>query len=146
MDTISKRLAWLLDNSIRIPGTRFRFGLDAIIGLVPGLGDLIGTALSLYIVGEAWRAGISKRTLTHMLLNVAIEGVFGAVPILGDFFDAVWKANQRNVRLLEAHARDPQHARRASGRFFLLLIGILLALLLSVGALIYFIMQGLRAL
>ncbi|HEY8553711.1 MAG TPA: DUF4112 domain-containing protein [Burkholderiales bacterium] len=97
-----RRLAWLLDSSIRVPGTRFTFGLDAILGLFPVLGDLLGVIVSSYIVLEAARLGAPGALLARMLLNIAIEGVLGALPVAGDVFDAVWKANQRNVELLDA--------------------------------------------
>jgi len=97
-----RRLAWLLDSSIRIPGTRFTFGLDPILGLFPVLGDLLGVIVSSYIVIEAARLGAPGSLLARMLLNVAIEGLIGALPVAGDVFDAVWKANQRNVELLDA--------------------------------------------
>ncbi|HKY02527.1 MAG TPA: DUF4112 domain-containing protein [Burkholderiales bacterium] len=141
-----RQLAWLLDSSIRIPGTRLSFGIDALIGLVPGLGDLVGTALSAYIVAGAWRAGISKTTLVHMLFNIAIESIFGAVPVLGDIFDAAWKANQRNIRLLETHAQDPRRAKRSSLGFFILILFVLIMIVLGAGTLTYFCIQALRAL
>jgi hypothetical protein len=116
------RLAWLLDNSIALPGTRFRIGLDAIIGLIPGLGDLIGVLASGYIVREAARLGAPPSVLTRMAFNVAVEGLVGLVPILGDVFDAVWKANQRNYALLEAHIENPKRSARSSRLFVALLI------------------------
>jgi len=94
------RLAWLLDSSIPVPGTRFSIGLDALIGLVPVVGDLVGVLLSCYILGEAARLGASRGVLARMALNIALEGVIGVVPLAGDLFDAAWKANQRNLRLL----------------------------------------------
>ena len=94
------RLAWLLDSSIPVPGTRFSIGLDALIGLVPVVGDLVGVLLSCYILGEAVRLGVGRRTLARMAFNVALEGLVGMVPVAGDLFDAGWKANQRNMRLL----------------------------------------------
>lgn len=96
------RLAWLLDSSIRVPGTDFRIGLDALLGLVPGGGDAAGVLLSGYIVLEAARMGVPGRTLFLMVLNVAVEALVGAIPLAGDLFDAAWKANQRNVSLLNA--------------------------------------------
>jgi hypothetical protein len=96
------RLAWLLDSSIRVPGTNFRIGLDALLGLLPGGGDAAGVLLSSYIVLEAARMGAPRRTLFLMLLNVAVEALVGAIPLAGDLFDAAWKANQRNVALLNA--------------------------------------------
>ena len=108
------RMAWLLDSAIQIPGTRFRIGLDAIVGLVPGFGDIVGVLLSSYIVREAARAGAPTSVLLHMAWNVAVEGVVGMIPFAGDVFDAAWKANQRNVALLEAHSREPQRTERSS--------------------------------
>jgi hypothetical protein len=90
-----------MDESIRVPGTKFRFGLDPLLGLVPVGGDTVSLALSLYIVAEAWRAGVPKLTLARMLTNVAFDALFGAVPVVGDAIDAVWKANERNRRLLQ---------------------------------------------
>lgn len=99
------RYAWLLDSSVRIPGLGLRVGLDSLVGLVPGLGDLAGTAMSGYLIRRAWKLGASRRTLARMLGNVALETLFGAVPLVGDAFDAVFRANQRNVRLLRAELR-----------------------------------------
>lgn len=115
-------LAWLLDSSIRIPGTRFTVGLDALIGLVPFLGDLIGVLLSSFIVGEAARLGASRTVLARMAFNVALEGLVGLIPFAGDVFDAAWKANQRNVRLLEAWVESPRRAERASTLFVVLVV------------------------
>ncbi|HLU77690.1 MAG TPA: DUF4112 domain-containing protein [Burkholderiales bacterium] len=140
------RLAWLLDNSIRIPGTDFRIGLDAIIGLIPGLGDFAGALLSSYIVGQAWRMGVPKSTLVRMGFNVLVEGVVGAVPLFGDIFDAAWKANHRNVQLLHAHLENPRRAVRASRSFVVLLLAALLLLLLGIGLAAYGLMRGLMAL
>ena len=108
------RLAWLLDSAFVLPGTRFRFGLDALIGLIPGLGDALGVVISSYIIREAARVGAPPSILVRMAFNVAVEGIVGLVPIAGDVFDAAWKANQRNVALLEAHSRDPKGTARSS--------------------------------
>ena len=96
-----RRLAWLLDSSIGIPGTRYRFGLDPLLGLFPVVGDILGMVISSYIVIQAARLGAPGALLARMLLNIGIEGLIGAVPVAGDIFDAAWKANQRNVRLLD---------------------------------------------
>jgi len=93
-------LATLLDTAFVIPGTNVRFGLDALIGLVPGIGDAITTALSLFIVHEAYQLGAPGHLIARMLGNVAIDGLFGSVPVVGDAFDVAWRANVRNVRLL----------------------------------------------
>ena len=98
-----RALAQLLDNAIPIPGTSWRFGFDAIVGLIPVVGDLIGGVLSGYIILEAARAEVSALTLARMLVNVGIDTLVGAVPALGDLFDAAWKANIKNVALLERH-------------------------------------------
>ncbi len=91
--------AYLLDESLRVPGTRYRIGIDPLVGLLPVAGDTVTGILSLYIVVEAARLGVSPGTLAKMVANVAIDVAGGSVPYLGDLFDAAWKANRRNVRL-----------------------------------------------
>ena len=100
-----RRLAWLIDGAARLPGTRFRFGLNSVIGLVPGGGDVVLAGLSLLIVWEAHRLGVPRAVLARMVANVGIEAVGGAVPLLGDAFDMVFKANLRNVALVEEYLR-----------------------------------------
>ena len=121
-----KRLAWLLDNSIPIPGTQWRIGLDPLFGLIPGLGDLIGAVFSGWILLEAERLGAGRPTLFRMLWNVAVETVFGAIPLLGDMFDAAWKANAKNVVLLERHLASPGLQRKQDRVFLGVLLGCLL--------------------
>ena len=94
-------LATLLDTALVIPGTGVRFGFDALIGLFPVVGDIITTALSLFIVYEAYQLGAPGHVIARMLGNVALDGVFGAVPLVGDAFVVLWRANRRNVRLLQ---------------------------------------------
>jgi Domain of unknown function (DUF4112) len=118
------RLARLLDAGIPIPGTRWSIGLDPIIGLVPGVGDALGAVLSFYIVLQAGRSGVSGPVLLHMVANLAIDALGGAVPVVGDLFDAGWKANMMNVRLLEAYFENPSTVHRASTRR---LLGVALA-------------------
>ena len=96
-------LATLLDTAFFIPGTNIRFGIDAMMGLVPGIGDAITTAMSLYIVHEARQLGAPRHLIARMLANVALDGVVGAVPFLGDAFDVMWRANRRNMALLQNH-------------------------------------------
>jgi len=96
-------VAKLLDNSIGIPGTRWKIGFDPIVGLIPGIGDMIGAVLSGYIILEAARAEVPALTLARMLVNVGIDTVLGAIPAIGDVFDAAWKSNMMNVALLERH-------------------------------------------
>jgi hypothetical protein len=93
-------LATLLDTAILIPGTNIRFGLDAVIGLVPGIGDAVTTAMSLFIVHEARQLGAPIHVIVRMLGNVALDGVVGSVPLVGDAFDVMWRSNKRNMRLL----------------------------------------------
>jgi hypothetical protein len=137
------RLAWLLDNSIPIPGLRFRVGLDAILGLIPGLGDLIGVLFSSYIVREAARVGAPPSVLARMAFNVAIEGAIGLVPFAGDLFDAVWKANQRNIALLDAHLEHPQRAKKSSRAFVAVLVVVLVAFIALTAALAIVIVRAL---
>lgn len=129
-----RRLGYLLDNSIPVPGTGFRFGLDAIIGLVPGVGDLASGALALYIVLEAARLGVPRPLLLRMGWNVAADTLVGSVPLLGDLFDAGYKANLRNIALVQRHMEQPGTSRKASRRFAALLVGGLLLLLAAVVA------------
>ncbi|WP_332674452.1 DUF4112 domain-containing protein [Aromatoleum sp.] len=133
-----KALAWLLDSSIRLPGG-FRIGVDALLGLVPFIGDAAGVLLSGFIVSRAARLGVPRSVLLRMMLNVAIEAVVGLVPIAGDIFDAAWKANQRNVALLESHLNAPQETARTSRRLVgvvLLLLVLLLVVMSALSALI----------
>jgi len=124
------RLAWLLDSSIPIPGTRFSIGLEALIGLVPVIGDAVGVLLSSYIVREAAALGAPRSILARMAFNVALEGLIGMVPLAGDVFDAAYKANQRNVRLLGAWLDHPRDTQRASRAFALWLVAGMLGFLI----------------
>jgi hypothetical protein len=127
-----RRVGWILDSAIRIPGTGIRFGIDMIIGLVPGLGDLVAGVLSLYIIAESARLGVPRSLLARMGWNVAVDTFVGEVPILGDLFDVAWKANMKNLALLEEHLRAPTASIRSSRGFVLMLcLGLLL---LTVGA------------
>ena len=107
-----RRYAYWLDSGIRIPGLGWRIGLDSILGLVPGVGDTAGARLGGWVFVEALRMGIPPHTLVRMLLNLALDSTIGAIPVLGDVFDFVWKANVRNIELLERHQRDPVRARK----------------------------------
>lgn len=109
-----RRLATLLDAAVGIPGTRLRFGLDSLLGLIPGGGDVAGALLSGGVVLAAARLGATPSLLLRMLGNVALDALLGTVPVAGDLFDVAWKANMRNVRLLERHLDDPEGARRGS--------------------------------
>ncbi len=108
------RLAWILDNSIPVPGTSLRIGIDGLIGLVPGIGDALGALLSSYIVAQAAHGGAPSSLILRMALNVVVESFIGLVPIVGDLFDFGYKANARNVRLLREHILEPGRARGRS--------------------------------
>jgi hypothetical protein len=130
-----RRLAWVMDRSIPIGGG-MRIGFDPIIGLVPGVGDLIGAAISCWLIHQAAALlGLPLRVLARMGLNVAVEATFGTVPIFGNIFDAAWQANHRNFRLVEARydARmRPRSARRIALAFALLVAGFLALLALLI--------------
>jgi hypothetical protein len=101
-----ERLDWLanlLDTALVIPGTGIRFGADAVLGLAPGLGDAVTTGVALWIVYEARQLGAPLHLVARMVGNVAVDGLFGAVPLVGDVFDVMWRANRRNVALLRDH-------------------------------------------
>lgn len=117
------RFAELLDSGIRIPRTQLRFGLDPLIGLIPGVGDAAGAVLAGWILVEAIRLGASRATLVRIAGNIALDAGVGAVPLIGDIFDFAWKANVRNVTLLERHLRDPARAMRADRSFVAFVIG-----------------------
>lgn len=126
-------LSNLLDQCFTLPGG-MRIGIDPIIGLLPGIGDLVATALSLYLVYEAARLGIRKRILLRMLVNVSLEMLAGTFPVIGDIFDAVWKANMRNLRLVELHyspSRPERSKAQISGWIFGTLFVFLLAYVLT---------------
>jgi hypothetical protein len=130
----ARAVARVLDSGARIPGTTIRFGLDPILGLVPGLGDVAGAVLSGYIVLVAVRLGASRSVVLRMLANILIDTVVGSVPLLGDAFDVVWKSNNRNVALLERFLERPE-ATRAASRALILTVVIALGVL-AVGAVI----------
>lgn len=98
-----KKFAELLDGQFRLPGINIEFGLDAIIGLVPFVGDLVAGGLSMWLIREARRLGAPQWLIARMLWNVGVEVTVGAVPIVGDMFDVVWKANRKNVELLRRY-------------------------------------------
>jgi hypothetical protein len=124
-------LSYVLDNSIPLPGTNRRFGLDAVIGLVPGFGDAAGSLMSAYIVVQAARLGAPASSLVRMVLNVGIEAVVGAIPFAGDLFDAWFKANARNVALLRQELDRPGSTRTSSTG---VVIAVIVALVLILGA------------
>ncbi len=109
-----RALAKLLDSAVEIPGTKFRIGLDVLIGLFPVVGDVIAMAIGGYIVTTAARLGVPKAVLARMLLNIGTDAAAGSVPLVGDVLDAAWRANVKNARLLEQAVVDPKRAGRSS--------------------------------
>ncbi|HXS77839.1 MAG TPA: DUF4112 domain-containing protein [Terracidiphilus sp.] len=99
----------LLDEAFRIPFTRFRFGIDGVIGLVPGLGDAVAGILSLVIPIAAWTRGVPYIALARMAVNLAVGVLVGSIPVFGDAFDIAWKPNRRNYRLMQRHIGQPRH-------------------------------------
>jgi hypothetical protein len=98
-----RTIARVMDTAIKIPGTKFRFGADSIIGLVPGAGDLVGLAVSTYVLAEAYRLGTPGKILAKMAGNIAIDTGLGAIPLIGDIFDMFFKSNTKNLSLLLEH-------------------------------------------
>ena len=120
-DETLRRLEILLDEAFRIPFTGIRFGIDGIIGLVPGLGDVIAGLLSLIIPLAAWIRGVPYVTLVRMTVNLGIGVLVGSIPILGDAFDIAWKPNRRNYRLLQRHIGEPRRHTRKDWIFLIVL-------------------------
>jgi Domain of unknown function (DUF4112) len=131
-------LAALLDDIFRIPGTKIRFGLDALIGWVPGVGDSMTAIASFLIVFASWRRGTKAVTLTRMIANVLLETSIGAIPVVGDVFHVVWKANRRNYRLL---IREKEQPGAGAGRDWMflgvLLFAVIAAVAIPIGILIW---------
>jgi Domain of unknown function (DUF4112) len=123
-----RQLAKLLDEAITIPGTKQKIGLDPIIGLVPGGGDTLSMVLSSYIIIEAALLGLPKATLLKMVSNILIDAIVGTVPVVGDLFDVVSKANTRNLKLLDAHVDNPNFKAKLD-KWFVLLIALMLFLI-----------------
>lgn len=135
-----RSLAWLMDNSIPLPGG-YRIGLDAIIGLVPGVGDAFAALISAYIINEARNIGAPRSVLFRMMSNVMIDTIFGAVPFAGDLFDAAYKSNTRNLALLARYQLDPVGSRRGSRWFvagFFLLLSVMVLLLIAIPVLVVY--------
>jgi hypothetical protein len=118
-----------MDSAIRIPGTNVRLGLDPILGLVPGIGDLASALASIYIVLTGIQLGAPRSVVVRMIANIGIDTLVGSVPILGDLFDVGWKSNNRNVALIEEHVGRPEATRRASRTMLVGAIAVLVVLL-----------------
>jgi hypothetical protein len=125
-----RRLVALFDSAFRIPGTRVRFGIDPIIGLIPGIGDLTSPVLAVLIIWQGTRVRVPKVVLLRMVLNALIDAGVGAIPLLGDLFDFAWKSNDWNLALLERHARPGTRASAGDWLFVSLCALVLFALAL----------------
>lgn len=125
-----EKLAHLLDELIRIPGTRIKIGLESLIGLIPGIGDLAGLLMGGYVVVEAHRMGAPGELKLRMLRNVALDALAGLVPVVGDLFDFAYRSNRRNLQMLLDHYRPqtPSVPRRSPGTRLLVLAAWILAL------------------
>jgi Domain of unknown function (DUF4112) len=128
-------LSHVLDDFIPIPGTSIRFGLDGIVGLIPGIGDMMGGIASCIILVASWVRGVPYPVLARMIANVVIEVGVGAVPVLGDMFDIAWRANRRNYALLTGSLLEPRKVTRASW-FFLAALCLFLMVLVIVPTLV----------
>lgn len=118
-----RKFAFYMDEAFTVPGTRIRVGIDALLGLIPGVGDLIGGVLSTWIVVGALRHRVPVRVIARMILNILIDLVFGAVPVAGDVFDFLYEENMKNMRLLERH-RDRRRPPRSAASIALIAIAI----------------------
>lgn len=129
----ARRLSVLLDSAIRIPGTNLRVGLDPILGaFLPELGDALSAVLSLTLLAVAYRERVPKLVLVRMLINVGLDALLGAIPLLGDVFDFAFKANEKNLALIERHRGDPTRPATLGDRLVVLsvaLVGLLLVVL-----------------
>jgi hypothetical protein len=118
-----RKISDLWDRSLRVPGTNFKVGLESLVGLLPVGGDVIGILLSVYILFQAVQLRLPSSILLRMLINILIDGVVGSIPVVGDIFDTTWKANTKNVNLLEAHIREPVHSQRTNKWFIIAFLG-----------------------
>jgi nitrate reductase NapE component len=136
VDESLRRLSWLMDDLIRIPGLGWSFGLDALVGLIPAFGDTASSLASFYILASAVRYGVPKITILRMALNIAIDYLAGSIPLVGDLFDAWWKSNQMNVELLSKRATVSASEARQGKLSDWLFVGLIILLLagLAVGA------------
>ena len=142
-----RALARIMDDAVRIPGTRFRIGLDALVGLVPGVGDAATGLIAGYAILAAARAGAPPPLLARMAGNVLLDALAGAIPVLGDVFDIAWKANRRNVKLLERYLAQPADTARSSALYVAaVLVGLVLIVGAAVAGAIWIAMALLRAL
>ena len=130
------KLTWLMDNAIPLGG-KASIGLDGLVGLIPGVGDLAGALISTAIVFQAYRAGIPKATVYRMVANVGIDAAIGSIPILGDLFDLVFKANTRNLQLYREAARGQRDHRKDQAFLAILAVVLMLVIALPIAVLVW---------
>lgn len=133
-----RSLAWFLDNSIPLPGG-WRIGVDALVGLIPGIGDAVGAVVSAYIINAARELGAPRSVLLRMSWNVMVDTILGSIPFAGDIFDAAYKSNMKNLALLERYQLDPVGSRRSSRAFvfgFSLLLVLLVLAMIAIPVLV----------
>ena len=132
------RVTHALDELVGIPGTPVRVGLDPVVGLIPVVGDAVAAVVGIWVIGEAARFGIPRVVLARMAVNLVIDLVIGAVPILGDLYDVAFRSNSRNLALFRRHALEPDASTRGDQAFFagllLLLVGFVWLILTAIGA------------
>lgn len=143
---VPSQVEWLarwLDVAFRVPGLKLRFGLDALVGLIPGVGDAATSLLSLYVLAAAQRLNVPRITLVRMGLNILVDAAVGAIPLLGDMFDVYWKANQKNVELLRRHLAASPERQRAINRndrwFVIVLVASLSALVIAAAVIAWYV-------
>lgn len=124
-----RKFAYLMDQAFPIPGTNIRVGLDAVLGLIPGIGDVIGAVLSTWIIAGALRHRVPALVILRMIGNVAVDLIFGAIPVAGDVFDFLYEENMKNMRLLEKHRDRTRPPRRSSE--ITLILGLIIAFLVG---------------
>ena len=140
---VSRWIAKIMDDCIRIPGTDWRIGVDPLIGLLPGVGDSASAVPSLVIVGQAMRAGVPRLVLIRMMINILLNTAFGALPFVGDLFSAWFKSNRRNIELLERQARTGRKANAGDYLIVACFVAILIALLVGIGFIAYWLVETL---
>lgn len=140
-----ERLAHWLDSVFEIPGLGLRFGIDSLLGLLPGVGDTASALASVYILQAATKFGVPRVTIARMTLNIGIDLLVGAIPVIGDLFDVYWKANRKNVELLRRHFQanpmTERRLRRSDGLFVAAMIALIAATLLASTIVAYYLLS-----
>jgi len=136
------RLAWLMDDFINIPGTKFKVGFDPLLGLLPWLGDAAGSIVSSFMISEAARLGVPKSLLLKMAFNIIVDALLGVLPLVGDIFDFGWKANSRNFKLLEKYLEKPRKTVIESRLFVVILIVLIVGFVVFLGTVFFLFFQA----